>query len=72
MCDKFLVKHLLILFQSSIKSSQFPDIWKKSKIILLHKKNDKQLIQNNRPISLLPIFSKIFEKLSSIGFITFI
>lgn len=72
MCDKFLVKYLLILFQSSIKSSQFPDIWKKSKIILLHKKNDKQLIQNNRPISLLPIFSKIFEKLSSIGFITFI
>ena len=47
MCDKFLVKYLLILFQSSIKSSQFPDIWKKSKIILLHKKNDKQLIQNN-------------------------
>ena len=27
-----------------------------------HKENDKKLIQNYRPISLLPIFGKIFEK----------
>ena len=53
---------LIILFQNSIKSPHFPDIWKKSNIIPVHKKNDKQLIQNYRPISLLPIFGKIFEK----------
>ena len=65
-----LVKPLLILFQNSIKSSHFPDICLSfflcasiiSDIILAHKKNDKQLIQNYRPISLLPIFGKIFEK----------
>ena len=28
----------------------------------MHKKNDKQLIQNYRPIFLLPVFGKIFEK----------
>ena len=53
---------LIILFQNSIKSPHFPDIWKKSNIIPVYKKNDKQLIQNYRPISLLPIFGKIFEK----------
>ena len=59
---KSFVKSLLILFQNSIKSSHFPDILKKSNVILAHKRNDKQLIQNYRPISLLPIFGKIFEK----------
>ena len=52
----------LIRFQNSIKLSHFSDIWKMSNIIPVHKKNDKQLIQNYRPISLLPIFGKIFEK----------
>ena len=33
-----------------------------SSIILVHKKNDKQLVNNYQPISLLPIFGKIFEK----------
>ena len=35
---------------------------KKSNIIPVHKKNDKQLIQNYRPISLLPILEKKIEK----------
>ena len=35
---------------------------KKSNIIPVHKKNDKQLVENYGPISLLPIFDKIFEK----------
>ena len=29
----------------------------------MHKKNDKRLVDSYRPISLLPIFGKIFEKL---------
>ena len=31
-CDKSLVKSLIILFQNCIKSSHYPDIWKKSNI----------------------------------------
>ena len=42
--------------------SHYPDIWKKSNIMPVHKRNDKQLIQNYRPITLLLIFGKIFEK----------
>ena len=40
-CDKSLLKPLIILFQSSMKSSCYPDIWKKSNIIPVHKNNDK-------------------------------
>ena len=46
-----------------MKSSCYPFIWKRSNIIPVHKKNDKQLVKNYRPISLLPIFGKIFEKI---------
>ena len=62
-CDKSLLKPLIILFENSIKSSFYPDIWKRSNIIPVHKKNDKQLVNNYRPISLLPIFGKILEKI---------
>ena len=55
-CDKSLLKPLIILFENSIKSSCYPDIWKRSNIIPVHKKNHKQLVNNYRPISLLPIF----------------
>ena len=62
-CDKSILKPSILLFKNSTKSSYYPDIWKKSNIIPVHKKNDKQLVNNYRPISLLPIFGKIFEKI---------
>ena len=61
-CDKSLLKPLIILFQNSTKSSYYPDAWKKSNIPV-HKKNDKQLVKIYRPVSLLPIFGKLFEKI---------
>ena len=41
----------------------FPDSWKKSNTVAVHKKRDKQLLQNYRPVSLLPILGKIIEKI---------
>ena len=41
----------------------FPDVWKKCKIVPVHKKGDKQLIKNYRPVSLLVLCGKLFEKL---------
>ena len=35
----------------------------KTNVVPIHKKGDKQLIQNYIPVSLLPICGKIFEKL---------
>ena len=62
-CDKSLLKPLVLLFQNSTKLSYYPDIRKRSSIVPVHKKNDKQFVENYRPISLLPIFDKIFEKI---------
>ena len=70
-CDKSLLEPLIILFKNSTKSSHYPDIWKRSNIIPVHKKNDKQLVINYRPISLLPIFGKILKKLFLTKFTAF-
>ena len=37
--------------------------WKKGNVVPIQKKYDKQCLKNYRPISLLPICGKIFEKL---------
>ena len=62
LCDDSLVKPLSIIFQRCINSIVFPDSWKKSNTVPIQKKNDEQLINNYRPVSLLPICSKTFER----------
>ena len=62
-CGKSILKPLIILLQNSTKSSHYPDIWKKSNIIPVQRKNDKELVKNYRPTSLLPILVKLFEKI---------
>ena len=63
-CGKSLLKSLTLLFEYLIKKSCYLDIWKRSNIIPVHKKNDKQLVTNYRPISpLLLIFGEIFENI---------
>ena len=42
-CDKSLLEPLIILFKNSTKSSHYPDIWKRSNVIPVHKKNDNDL-----------------------------
>ena len=40
----------------------YPNLWKEANVIPIHKKDSKNLLKNYRPISLLPICGKIFEK----------
>ena len=46
-----------------IKIGKFPDLLKVGRITPIYKKEDEQLLQNYRPVSTLPIFGKIFEKI---------
>ena len=61
-----IVKPLNYLFNKSFETGQFPNMMKKAKIILIFKSGDKNTFTNYRPVSLLPQFSKILEKLFQI------
>ena len=62
-CGNSLCRPLELIFNDCLVNGIFPSVWKKGNIVPVHKKNDKQRLNNFRPISLLPICSKIFEKL---------
>ena len=53
---------LLSIINLSLSSGVFPDRLKISKIIPIFKSDNASLAQNYRPISILPTFSKIFER----------
>ena len=60
---KPLAKILQYIFNLSLKSSTFPVAWKKANVIPVYKKGDKTNINNYRPVSLLSIVAKIFERI---------
>ena len=62
-CGESILKPLELIFKSCIESGKFPIEWKKANVAPVHKKNNKQLIENNRPISLLPVCGKILERI---------
>ena len=47
----------------SMELGTFPKLLKIGKISPIHKKGDVELLDNYRPISVLPIYGKIFEKI---------
>ena len=57
-----VAKPLAHIINLSLNSSSVPSDWKVAKVIPLHKKGDKSLPSNYRPISVFPICSKIMEK----------
>ena len=57
-----LARPLCLLINRSFSDGTFPDQMKISKTIAIYKKNDKESMDNYRPIALLSTFSKVFEK----------
>ena len=54
---------VVYIVNKSLAHGIFPSELKMAKIIPIHKSGDKDKIENYRPISLLPVFSKILEKI---------
>ena len=61
--DAALVTPLKIVFENCLGRDLFPKIWKYANVVPVHKKNEKNLKKSYRPISILPFFGKILEKL---------
>ena len=51
------------IFNLSLNTGIFPDRMKVAKVIPIFKKGKKSSISNYRPISVLPCFSKILERM---------
>ena len=51
------------IFNKCIADGSFPDKLKTAKVLPIYKKQEKFMLQNYRPISILPSVSKVFEKL---------
>ena len=53
---------LLKIFNVSIENNIFPDGWKIVKATPIYKEGEKSEKSNYRPISVLPVISRLFEK----------
>ena len=58
-----IVTPLTLTINQSLTTGIFPDQLKIARVIPLYKKDDKHLLDNYRPISLLTSISKVFEKI---------
>ena len=61
-CGESIFKPLELIFKLCLENGKFPIKWKKANVVPVHKRNNKQLIENYRPISLLPVCGKILER----------
>ena len=58
-----LNEQFVILLYNSFKTGIFPDAWKIATVIPLYKGGNRKEVGNFRPVSLLPLPSKIIEKI---------
>ena len=53
---------LALIINQCLQTGIFPDKLKVARVLAIYKKGDKQLLENYRPVSVLPSISKVFEK----------
>ena len=63
LCGDSITLSLTLIFKFSLRNGIFSATGKMTNIIPVHKKEEKNIVKNYRPISLLPIFAKAFERL---------
>ena len=61
LCGEAIFRLLNIIFITCFNTGKFPLEWKKGNFVSIHKKDDKRNVKNYRPVSLLPICSKILN-----------
>jgi len=61
LCAHSLYLPLHLLFQQSLNTGTFPEVWKLSFVCPIHKSGGKNDIANYRPVSILSAIPKLFE-----------
>ena len=61
--SRFTFEYLTSWVNEAISSGKFPDFLKLSNIVPVHKKKDPTDKCNYRPVSILPLLSKLFDKI---------
>jgi hypothetical protein len=62
-CAIDLVVPLCHIYNTSLQTGVFPDRWKLAKVVPILKSGDCHLVENYRPISVLPSASQMFESI---------
>ena len=61
-CLPTILPSITHIIHSSLGNGTFPSVWKKAVVTPIPKEGDHEQANNNRPISLLPILSKVCER----------
>ena len=71
-CLPIILPFVTSIINASLSSSTFPGIWKTAEITPIPKQGNHELPNNNRPISLLPVLSKVCERVAYNPFVTYL
>ena len=63
---------LTYVINKSFESGKFPNLLKIAKILPIFKSGDKAMVSNYHPISVLPLFAKVYEKIMANHLLEFI
>jgi len=69
---QLIKRPLAHIYNLSLNSCVFPDIWKTAKVKPSYKKGDKYDMRNYRPISIIAVFAKLLERLMCNRIISFL
>ena len=70
--SNIIAPYLAELFNESIECGTFPTCLKTARVVPIHKKDDPALPSNHRPISTLPVMSKLFELLMHVRIVKYL
>ena len=62
-CPDLIADSLCSIFNRSINTGIFPEKWKCSKVVPLIKEGVRKDLNNYRPITIIPIVAKVFERI---------
>lgn len=71
-CASSLASPLARLFTLSFREGVVPQQWKQATVVPVHKRSSKSTVSNYRPISLLPIISKVMEAIINRRMVNFL